>query len=909
MLARFRVIIGSAFLLLFGAGILFLVGPWTFGSAGEFDQLMDEAVERGTQVDAARSRRDAAEAGVRKAWSRFLPSVNAYGEFGYNRDNALGRLNGIDRNHHDNSSYGIKASMPIFHGGENYYGLKGAEASAVAEQHSFHEARQLLLLNTARAILGIIRDREIVNLQRDNQNIVTSILRSTEARFRGGEATRTDIAIAKDQLTASQSVYTQAIDNLRSNETEFHRLIGRAPGRLALPRNLASRLPKSLDEAVSLAEQQNPQLLAAIFRSEAADHSLKASYGKFLPKVDLNMDYSEDRYHDGPLNDESDFSVKLNFSIPLFQPDALPARDESMHVSDQRRFEARDARFTAKAMATVAWRSYHTAQKKYHLSLTRIRAAKAASRGMQRELEAGQRNVLDVLDTQERLVEARVSAANAKYERYMAAHLLLSAIGQLDASSYVVEDFKGYVKSAEKARKKGDSGWKAAKLEGAALTTASIKQRSASKGRKDGVVSWRPEVSLAQNAKPQNYKAKKVKAQKARVITTLPQTNTPPVLPVRKPSAASKLALAKLPVSSKDESLSDSKIAITDIAPVIKRTVLTRPKLKSVVVKKPVVKAVELPSVKIASVEKPAGGSKIAIAEASKFKAVKTETPLLKPLKAKVVKAKSIKTETQKSQSLKIRTSKKAVLSKDLHGTSLKSNPIKSNPKKSMPLKYEAETASIRAEKTVAKEQPVQISCQLPVSEGTSGGVMAYDLREDKTSGAAQYAAFAKPPLPVIKKIYSGLVTRYEAYRSGAKQPAAAVALQKKKRAISSEDGIVTGSVERRHGYALARVQPFHVHKIPLPKRKAGLVTRKVTSRGPITTLRSKREKSVISQAGVRSKPLTKAAVKPDIEEYPDTYNNRFSMWWNKQVDKVVGAPAGPKRVLVPLDEYRKKHH
>lgn len=899
MLARFRVIIGSAFLLLFGAGILFLVGPWTFGSAGEFDQLMGEAVERGTQVDAARSRRNAAEAGVRKAWSRFLPSVNAYGEFGYNRDNALGRLNSIDRNHHDNSSYGIKASMPIFHGGENYYGLKGAKASAVAEQHSFHEARQLLLLDTARAILGIIRDREIVNLQRDNQNIVTSILRSTEARFRGGEATRTDIAIAKDQLTASQSVYTQAIDNLRSNETEFHRLIGRAPGRLALPRNLASRLPKSLEEAVSLAEQQNPQLLAAIFRSEAADHSLKASYGKFLPKVDLNMDYSEDRYHDGPLSDESDFSVKLNFSIPLFQPDALPARDVNMHISDQRRFEARDARFTAKAMATVAWRSYHTAQKKYHLSLTRIRAAKAASRGMQRELEAGQRNVLDVLDTQERLVDSRVSAANAKYERYMAAHLLLSAIGQLDASSYVVEDFKGYVKAAEKVRKRGDSSWKAAKLGGAALTTASIKQHPASKRREDGVVSWQPDVSLTENANPQNYKAKKVKSQEVPVMATLRQTNTPPALPVLKPGAAPKLALAKLPVSFKGERLSDSKIAITDITPKIKRTI----------VKRPVAKAVELPSVKIASLEKPVSDSKIVIAEASQFKAVKTEASLLKPLEAKVVKAKEIKTKSQKPQSPKIMTFEKAVLTKDLHGKSLKSNSFKSNPKKSMSLKYGTEIAAVRAEKSVTTEQPVQISCQLPVSEGTSGGLMAYDLKEDKTAGAAQYAAFAKPPLPVIKAIYSGLVTRYEVYRSGAEQPVAAASLQKKKRSISAEDGIVTGSVERRHGHALARVQPFHVHKIPLPKRKAGLVTPKVTSRRAITALGSHGEKSVIKQARVSSKRQTKAAVKPEIQEYPDTYNNRFSMWWNKQVDKVIGAPAGPKRVLVPLDEYRKKHH
>jgi outer membrane protein len=444
-------------------GVLFLVfGPSSSGFADQFNDLLGEAVEQGTQVDAARSRRDAAESSVRKAWSKFLPSVKAYGDFGHTRDNAFGRLDG-SRNSYDSSEYGVSASLPIYRGGQNYYGLKEAKSNAKAEGHSFVETKQVLLLDTVRAILGIIRDREIVQLQRKNQEIVGTILKTTQSRYDGGEATRTDIAIAEDQYFAAQSVYTQAIDNLNTNEIDFNRIIGRKAGRLTLPKGLPSRLPKSLNEAILLAEQQNPQLLAAIFRSEAADHSLKASYGGFLPSVDLNLDYKEERFHGEQISDDSDFSVKLNFTVPLFKPEALATSQVSRHVSQQRKYEARDARLTAKAMATVAWKSYHTAQKRYRLGLVRIKAARQASRGMRRELDAGQRTVLDVLDTQERLVQAKVQAANAKFERYMAAHLLLSAIGRLDATTSNVAQLNEYV-SSKKGRHRRSDQWQTASI-------------------------------------------------------------------------------------------------------------------------------------------------------------------------------------------------------------------------------------------------------------------------------------------------------------------------------------------------------------------------------------------------------------------------------------------------------------
>ena len=532
ILRRSYLLIASLFTLMFFSILIMVFGPTKLGFADQFEDLLGEAVTQGTQVDAARARKDAAESSVRKAWSKFLPSVKAYGDFGHSRNNALGRMNG-NRNSYDSSEYGVSASLPIYKGGTNYHGLKEAKANAIAEGHSFVETKQVLLLDTVRAILGIIRDREIVHLQKQNQNIVGTILRTTQSRYDGGEATRTDIAIAEDQYFAAQSVFTQAIDNLNSNETEFKRIIGRKAGRLSLPRGLPSRLPKSLNEAIALAEQQNPQLLASIFRSEAADHSLKASYGGFLPSVDLNLDYKEERFHGAEINDDSDLTVKLNFTVPLFKPEAYSSSQVSRHVARQRQFEARDARLTAKAMATVAWRSYHTAQKRYRLALVRIRAAKEASRGMRRELEAGQRTVLDVLDTQERLVQAKVQASNAKYERYMAAHLLLSAIGRLDVTTSNVAQLNEYVPSS-RSKYRRDHGWKTASIK-ETKAPSKISHRKHPRSIDTGFASLKPESRGRASNKSTFY----MQAWKAPALPVLKvklaEHSTPLTLPKLKP--------------------------------------------------------------------------------------------------------------------------------------------------------------------------------------------------------------------------------------------------------------------------------------------------------------------------------------------------------------------------------------
>ena len=112
VVARIRLICSLNSAAFLGILVLVFVGHIYQVRAGEFDELLGEAIEHGTSVDAARSRKEAAELGVRKAWAKFLPSFEAYGDVGHTRNNSFGRLRGR-RDSYDSSVYGLSAKLPF----------------------------------------------------------------------------------------------------------------------------------------------------------------------------------------------------------------------------------------------------------------------------------------------------------------------------------------------------------------------------------------------------------------------------------------------------------------------------------------------------------------------------------------------------------------------------------------------------------------------------------------------------------------------------------------------------------------------------------------------------------------------------------------------------------------------------
>jgi len=81
----------------------------------------------------------------------------------------------------------------------------------------------------------------------------------------------------------------------------------------------------------------------------------------------------------------------------------------------------------------VAWENYRAAQARIESSQAQVRANEIAVDGARQESTVGARTVLDVLQTEQVLLDSQVSLVTARRDEYVAAFALLQAIGRLNA--------------------------------------------------------------------------------------------------------------------------------------------------------------------------------------------------------------------------------------------------------------------------------------------------------------------------------------------------------------------------------------------------------------------------------------------------------------------------------------------
>ncbi len=417
-------------LLMCGLSLVCVVSLMRPVQADEISGIMSQALDNSAQIDAFGAREDGAAAAVDEARAAFLPSLAA--KFSYGSSNSRTRGGGPSTDRSANSySYGLSATLPVFRGGQYVHGLKSAKFEAKAVTLERVDKEQEISLEAVDAYLSVIRDRQIMALRQQNLQNLQAIRNSQEVRFRLGEATRTDIALARMQLESSRAESRRAQGQLRNSELSYERLTGSRAASLMSPEPVGHLMPASAAEVRERAARKNPKVKIAQARSDAARLAAKAKFGEALPSIDLvaSYDWEHDQFNGTDLEETGYIGVSV--SVPLFAPQTYAGIRKSKALSRQRAFEAQDAAIGVQFAADMAWGDYLTAKERLQSLQTRRKAALEAEFGIRREFDAGARDVPDLLDARDRVVSAEIDLAIANYERFYAAYVLLATIGEL----------------------------------------------------------------------------------------------------------------------------------------------------------------------------------------------------------------------------------------------------------------------------------------------------------------------------------------------------------------------------------------------------------------------------------------------------------------------------------------------
>ena len=417
------------------AGVALAAVP---AQADTLREALAEAYRTNPTLEAARAQQRATDENVAIERSAGRPNIAATGSYAEILEGA--GPNGPDRI----LSAGADLGVPLYSGGSIRNSTR-----VDAGQADLRGTESAVFTRVVAAYMDVLRGQALVGLNAGQVQVLDVNLQATSDRFEIGDLTRTDVAQSESRLALAQGDLRTAQANLINARETYIQLVGEAPTDLQPPPPLPG-LPESVEQAVDIALQDNPDLIAAKERADAAGYDIDVAGAGRLPRVSVfvGSDYQNTL---GSLrsttpgvvipNSGRDTSAGVSVRLPIFQgglPAALERQAQARAAAQLEQVVAAERDVIAQVRA--AWSSWQASLAIIESSQTAVDAAALSLEGTRAENTVGNRTVLDILNAEQELLRSQVNLVTARRNAYVAGFSLLAAMGRAEARDLGLAD-------------------------------------------------------------------------------------------------------------------------------------------------------------------------------------------------------------------------------------------------------------------------------------------------------------------------------------------------------------------------------------------------------------------------------------------------------------------------------------
>lgn len=426
-----------------------LAGAALFSTQANADTLQEaltQAYLANPTLEAARAQQRATDENVPIERSAGLPSAEASGAYTEFLKQSSTSFFTPDRA----ATAGIDLGVPIYSGGAVRNAVRAAEERVEAGRADLRATESAIFAQTVAAYMDVLRGQALVALSANQVDVLAVNVQATSDRFEIGDLTLTDVAQSRARLALAQGDLRSAQANLIAAREDYIALVGDAPTDLQPPPPLPG-LPQDVDLAVDIALENNPDLIAARERAQAAGFDIDVAGAGRLPRVSLFTGYDYQNFlgsvPDALLDPDDPGSpvtispqtataaqAGVSISIPIFQggrPAALQRQAQARASAAFENVIAAERDVIAQVRASFS--SWQAALAIIESSQTAVSSAELSLEGVRAENSIGNRTILDVLNAEQELLNARVDLVTARRNAYVAGFSLLAAMGRAEA--------------------------------------------------------------------------------------------------------------------------------------------------------------------------------------------------------------------------------------------------------------------------------------------------------------------------------------------------------------------------------------------------------------------------------------------------------------------------------------------
>lgn len=338
-------------------------------------------------------------------------------------------------------TFDTQLTVPIYQGGAVKNGKLAAIERIEAGRADLRGTESAIFSQVVAAYMDVLRNEALVSLAANQVDVLRINVEATSDRFEIGDLTRTDVAQSQSRLAVAQGDLRGTRANLIGARETYIQLVGNAPGQLEAPPPLMG-LPNSVGQAVVIALENNPDLIASKERADAAEIDIDVAGAARLPTVAGFVNGNYTNFFGtlgGPTSaqftqSEATLNAGVQVSIPIYQggrPAALERQAQARAGSALENVILTERSTIAQTRS--AWASWQAAIAIIQSSAAAVSAAELSLEGVRAENSIGNRSILDVLNAEQELLSSRVQLVTARRNAYVAGFTLLAAMGRAEA--------------------------------------------------------------------------------------------------------------------------------------------------------------------------------------------------------------------------------------------------------------------------------------------------------------------------------------------------------------------------------------------------------------------------------------------------------------------------------------------
>jgi outer membrane protein len=398
---------------------------------------LNQTYQNNIQLNAERENIKASEEDINISKSDYKPSLTLSGSKSIEDTNKLTNQSGVDTTIKDVNPFttSIKLEQTIIDYGRDLIHEKNISALDLAKSELIKK-EQDVLHSAIDAYSNLILAREKLNINRKNLNLLRRQVENDRIRLDRGQITITDLAQSESSLAGAQAQFIQAKSDLLIAKLTYENIIGNIADPNQLKKNSKSivSIPNTLNEAINLSKQNNPDIKIAMFDLAQSEKDLAISESDLKPTASLSFERSYVDELTSTIDEREKDILKATVSWPFYSGGKKRSTiNKNSNLTTRKRLLLDDAVKTNKTNVATAWSSLESSESFLNSVKAQVRAAQIANDGIAAEYERGSRTTLDVIQSNTLLLSAQLSLASSEKNYLMAQYNLLKAVGLLNS--------------------------------------------------------------------------------------------------------------------------------------------------------------------------------------------------------------------------------------------------------------------------------------------------------------------------------------------------------------------------------------------------------------------------------------------------------------------------------------------